>query len=91
MLETKPATTDTNAPCSVERIEEIWNGDHAVSVSINGSPPWIIRDTDTLHALLQLVDRLESIEKIRVGLESVERGHTLPLDDVFLKLRTNGI
>jgi hypothetical protein len=89
MLDTDPATTPETPICrnAVERLEKVWKANQCIALTIHGGERWEIRDVATFRLLWQLVDRLESIDQIRAGLNSVQRGKALPVDEVFDSLR----
>jgi hypothetical protein len=58
-----------------------------VTVRIDGRPPLAIQDARAYQLLWELVDRVETIEAVREGLQQVEQGRTLPLEEVDRRLR----
>jgi hypothetical protein len=53
----------------------------AVVLSINGQVELAVKDPTSYQQLLELVDRLESIEAIRAGLKEVAEGNCLTLEE----------
>jgi hypothetical protein len=43
----------------------------------------VVQDAGSYQRLLDLADRLETIQAIKDGLRSAERGEGKPMDDVF--------
>jgi predicted transcriptional regulator len=47
----------------------------------------VIKDARAYQLLWELVDRIETIEAVREGLQQIEQGRTLPLEEVDRRLR----
>jgi hypothetical protein len=63
-----------------------------VILTINGEAELVVADATSYQLLLELVDRLETIEAIREGIASVDRGEGLPVEEVFEEIqRKHGI
>ena len=58
-----------------------------VTLRIDDRPPLVIRDRQAYQLLWELADRIETIEAVREGLEHVEEGRTLPLEELDRRLR----
>ena len=61
-------------------------------LTVNGKAEIVVQDAKAYQRLLDLAERLETIEAVREGLASIDRGEGRPMDDVFddleKKLRT---
>jgi PHD/YefM family antitoxin component YafN of YafNO toxin-antitoxin module len=57
-------------------------------LTINGNAVLVVQDAAAYQKLLDRIDRIEAIEGIRQGLESMHRGEGRPAADVFQDLRT---
>jgi prevent-host-death family protein len=57
-------------------------------LTVNGKAVLVVQDAAAYQKLLDLIDRLEAIEGIRQGLETMHRGEGRPAADVFQDLRT---
>ena len=61
-------------------------------LTVNGKAEIVVQDAKSYQRLLDLAERLETIEAVREGLASLEKGEGRPLDNVFedleKKLRT---
>jgi PHD/YefM family antitoxin component YafN of YafNO toxin-antitoxin module len=68
----------------VRKLQE--TGQPAV-LTINGQVELVVQDATSYQMLLELVDRLDTIEAIREGIESIERGEGRPADEVFEEIR----
>jgi PHD/YefM family antitoxin component YafN of YafNO toxin-antitoxin module len=56
-------------------------------LTVNGRVAAVLDSPDSYQKLMDAQDRLEAIEGIRRGLQSMERGEGRPADEVFEKLR----
>ena len=61
-------------------------------LTVNGKAEIVVQDARSYQRLLDLAERLETIEAVREGLASIDRGEGRPMDDAFddleQKLRT---
>lgn len=57
-----------------------------VVLTINGKAELIVQDARSYQRLLELAERLETIEAVREGLASMRRGEGRPADEVFEEL-----
>lgn len=51
-----------------------------IALTVGGKVEMVVHDATSYQMLLQLVDRLETLEGIRAGLEDMEAGRTVSLD-----------
>jgi PHD/YefM family antitoxin component YafN of YafNO toxin-antitoxin module len=56
-------------------------------LTVNGKAELIVQDAKSYQRLLALLDRVEAIEGIRRGLESMKRNAGRPADEVFTTIR----
>jgi len=52
-------------------------------LTVNGKAELVVQDAAAYQKLLELIDRIEAIEGIRQGLESMHRGEGRPAAEVF--------
>jgi PHD/YefM family antitoxin component YafN of YafNO toxin-antitoxin module len=64
----------------VQWIRQLKEAGEPVALTVGGKAELVVRDATTYQMLLQLVDRLETLEGIRAGLEDMEAGRTVSLD-----------
>jgi PHD/YefM family antitoxin component YafN of YafNO toxin-antitoxin module len=57
-----------------------------VVLTINGKAELIVQDASSYQRLYDLAERLETIQAVKEGLSSIERGEGKPMDDVFAAL-----
>jgi hypothetical protein len=55
-------------------------------LTINGKAELVVQDAKSYQRLLDLAERLETIQAVKESLASVERGEGRPLDTVFDEL-----
>ncbi len=56
---------------------------HPLVLTINGKAELVVQDARSYQRLLDLAERLETIQAVKEGLASVERGEGQPMEDVF--------
>ncbi|WP_435020462.1 type II toxin-antitoxin system Phd/YefM family antitoxin [Tundrisphaera sp. TA3] len=54
-----------------------------VVLTINGKAELVVQDAASYQRLVRLADRLETIQAVKEGLASMERGEGKPMDEVF--------
>lgn len=52
-------------------------------LTVNGKAEIVVQDAASYQRLLDLAERLETIEAVKEGLASIDRGEGRPMDDVF--------
>ena len=56
-------------------------------LTVNGRAEIIVQDAESYQRMLELLDRAETIEAVREGLESVRQGKTMSLDQFDKEMR----
>lgn len=56
---------------------------HPFVLTVNGKAELVVQDAKSYQRLLNLADRLETIQAVKEGLASVDRGEGKPMDQVF--------
>jgi PHD/YefM family antitoxin component YafN of YafNO toxin-antitoxin module len=56
---------------------------HPLVLTINGKAELVVQDAASYQRLFDLAERLETIQAVREGLASADRGEGRPMDDVF--------
>ncbi|HEU5117193.1 MAG TPA: type II toxin-antitoxin system Phd/YefM family antitoxin [Isosphaeraceae bacterium] len=59
---------------------------HPVVLTINGKAEIVVQDAKSYQRLLDLAERLETIQAVKEGLASMNRGDGRPMDEVFDEL-----
>jgi prevent-host-death family protein len=57
-----------------------------VILTINGKAELVVQDARSYQRLLDLADRLETIQAVKEGIASADRGEGRSMDDVFDEL-----
>ncbi len=70
-----------------EFIEQLQKTGEPVVLTINGRAKLVVQDAKSYQRMLELLDRAETIEAIREGLESVRQGKTMSLDQFDQEMR----
>ena len=64
----------------VQWIRQLKEAGEPIALTVGGKAELVVRDATSYQMLLELVDRLETLEGIRAGLEDMEAGRTVSLD-----------
>lgn len=88
MLDTTTETAAVIRPArnAVELIQQLKEAGEPVVLAINGKVELAIEDETSHEKLLDLIDRLETIEGIRIGLEEMKAGKGRPAEELFEEL-----
>lgn len=70
-----------------EHIERLKETGRPEVLTVNGRAELVVQDAVSYQKLLDMIDRLEAIEGIKKGLESMHRGEGRPAEDVFRDMR----
>ena len=73
-----------NAKEHIQRLKETGRPE---ILTVNGKAEVVVQDAASYQKLLALLDRLEAIEGIQRGLESMQRGEGTAAQEVFERLR----
>ena len=79
------APTDALYDCLAypRRSGQLRESGHPLVLTVNGKAEIVVQDAKSYQRLLELADRLETIEAVKEGLASMERGEGKPVDEVF--------
>jgi prevent-host-death family protein len=69
-----------NTPEFLRRLKE---SGHPLVLTVNGKAEIVVQDARSYQKLLDLAERLETIEAVKEGLASIDKGEGKPMDDVF--------
>ncbi|HZW33522.1 MAG TPA: type II toxin-antitoxin system Phd/YefM family antitoxin [Isosphaeraceae bacterium] len=69
-----------NTPQFLRRLKKTG---HPVVLTINGKAELVVQDAASYQRLFELAERLETIQAVKEGLASVDRGEGRPMDDLF--------
>jgi hypothetical protein len=83
---------DIDAPTTplrnmVEFVRQLQETGQPVIITIGGKAELVVEDATSVRKLLKLVDRLETIEGVRAGLEEMKAGMGRPAEELFEELR----
>jgi prevent-host-death family protein len=70
-----------------EHIQRLKETGRPEVLTVNGKAEIVVQDAASYQKLLELIDRVEAIEGIQKGLESMQRGEGQPAQEVFTRLR----
>ena len=63
-----------------EYVKKIKKSGNPLVLTVNGKAEIVVQDAESYQRMLEVLDRAETIEALREGLESVRRGKTMSLD-----------
>jgi prevent-host-death family protein len=66
-----------------EFLRRIKESGRPLVLTVNGKAEVVVQDARSYQRLLDLAERLETIEAVREGLASIDRGEGRPMDEVF--------
>jgi prevent-host-death family protein len=69
-----------------EYVKKIKKSGNPLILTVNGKAVLIVQDAASYQRMLVLLDRAETIEAVREGLESVRKGKTMSLDQFDKKI-----
>lgn len=72
---------------TTEYVKKIKKSGNPLVLTVNGKAELIVQDAESYQRMLELLDRAETIEAVREGLESVRRGKTMSLDQFDKEMR----
>src|SRR5438105_3990656 len=58
-----------------------------VVLTINGKAELVVQDTASYQKLLEIAERAEEIEALRVSVEEMKAGKTFPVEEVLAEMR----
>lgn len=70
-----------------EYVKKIKESGTPLVLTVNGKAEIVVQDVESYQRMLELLDRAETIEAVREGLESVRRGKTVSLDQFDKEMR----
>lgn len=68
-------------------VKKIKKSGNPLVLTVNGKAEIIVQDAESYQRMIELLDRAETIEAIREGLESVRQGKTMSLDEFDKEIR----
>jgi predicted transcriptional regulator len=76
-----------NDPTTAQYVDRMEHEVRPITLRIDDRPPLVIADARAYQMLWELVDRIETVEAVRAGLEQLERGEGRPAEEVFEDVR----
>lgn len=68
---------------TAEFLTQLKSTGQPVVLTINGKAELVVQDAKSYQRLLALAERLETIQAVKEGLASANRGEGRPMDEVF--------
>jgi prevent-host-death family protein len=70
-----------------EYVKKIKKSGTPLVLTVNGKAEIVVQDAESYQRMLEVLDRVETIEAVREGLESVRQGRTMSLDEFDKEMR----
>lgn len=70
-----------------EYVKKIKESGTPLVLTVNGKAEIVVQDAESYERMLELLDRAETIEAVREGLESIKQGKTMSLDQFDKEMR----
>jgi PHD/YefM family antitoxin component YafN of YafNO toxin-antitoxin module len=70
-----------------EFIEQLKNSGRPAVLTVNGKAQVVVQDAQSYQKLVDALDRSETLEAIRLGLEDIKAGRTRPVKEFLADLR----
>jgi len=58
-----------------------------IVLTVNGKAELVVQDAESYQKLIELVDRLETIAAVKVGLDEMKAGKGQPVEEAFKDIR----
>lgn len=75
-------------PTTAQYVDRMEREGRPITLRVDDRPPLTIEDERGYQMLWELIDRIETIEAVREGLQEMERGEGRPAEEVFEDIRT---
>lgn len=74
---------------TTEFMQQLREMGQPIVLTVNGKDELVVQDVESYQKLLELVERLETIEAVKVGLEEMNAGKGEPVDEAFKEIMTS--
>lgn len=72
---------------TVELLDRMRRSGRGVVLTVNGKAELVVQDVESYQRLLELADRMETLEAVEAGLKDVDAGRTKSARQILSKLR----
>jgi prevent-host-death family protein len=72
---------------TTDYVKKIKKSGNPLVLTVNGKAEIVVQDAESYQRMLEVLDRAETIEALREGLESVRQGKTMSLDKFDKEMR----
>ncbi len=70
-----------------EHVDRLGKTDRPELLTVNGQAKVIVQDANAYQRLLELANRMETIQSVRQALDSMDRGEGISLEDLDREIR----
>ena len=60
-----------------------------VVLTVNGKAELVVQDAASYQKLLDLIDRLQTVQELREGLDDVEKGRVRPAEEALQEIKSS--
>jgi prevent-host-death family protein len=72
---------------TTQYVKKIKESGNPLVLTVNGKAEIVVQDAESYQRMLAVIERAETIEAVREGLESVRQGKTMSLDQFDKEMR----
>jgi prevent-host-death family protein len=72
---------------TTQYVKKIKKSGNPLVLTVNGKAEIVVQDAESYQRMLELLDRAETIEAVREGLESARNGKTMSLEQFDKEMR----
>lgn len=72
---------------TAEFVQQMKETGQPIVLTVNGKAELVVQDAASYQKLLELVDRLETIAAVKVGLDEMKAGKGQPIEEAFKDIK----
>lgn len=72
---------------TTEFMQQLKETGQPIVLTVNGKSELVVQDAESYQKLLELVERLETIAAIKVGLDEMKAGKGQPIEEAFKEIK----
>jgi prevent-host-death family protein len=69
-----------------ELLRQLKESGHPIVLTINGKAELVVQDTASYQKLMELAERAEEMESLRVAVEEMKAGKGTPIEEMFAEM-----
>lgn len=72
---------------TAEFMQQLKETGQPIVLTVNGKAELVVQDAESYQKLIELLDRLETIAAVKVGLDEMKAGKGQPVEEAFKDIR----